>query len=96
MPSPQTTIVNLALDNKGVFKAWDNKKLVLKQSNVVDYKMNGNFGAKGKPFSSYVAFLIDGNGYILKVKGKSPEKSKWDNSRTYRSIKEFKKANNLK
>ncbi|WP_372370951.1 hypothetical protein [Candidatus Uabimicrobium sp. HlEnr_7] len=95
-PSPKTTIVNLALSGKGEFRAWDNKKIVLQQNNVVNYKMNNNFAAKGKPFSSYVAFAIDTNGYILKIKGKSPGKSKWDNSRSYKNIKEFKRVNGLK
>jgi hypothetical protein len=95
----QTTIVNVALSKSGKFVAWDNVAPVLTTPYDViadDYQMNQNFGADGKPFSSYVAFVHTARGgAIMKVKGINPEGSKWDTSRYYTSIRDFKEANGL-
>lgn len=92
----QTTIVNAALSKSGKFVAWDNVAPVLTVSGADDYQMNQNFGAEGKPFSSYVAFVhSDRGGSVMKVKGITPSASKWDSSRYYSSIRDFKEANGL-
>lgn len=90
-----TTIVNAALSKSGKFVAWDNTKPVLTQSSVVDYSMHGKFNVKGAPFNRYVLFAINSTGYVLKVDGDHPQSSKWDSSRKYYNLKEFKNKNNI-
>jgi hypothetical protein len=92
----KTTVVNVALSESGKFVAYDNFAPVLTVSGADDYQMNQNFGAEGKAFSSYVTFVHTARGgYIMKVKGNSPEASKWDTSRYFSSIRDFKEANGL-
>lgn len=93
-----TEIVNLALDDSfsRQFVAWDNKKVVFKSGNVVDYQNHGKYGVRGAPFSSYVAFALTRDRCIIKVKGKDPENSKADCSRYFDSIREFKEVNGIK
>jgi hypothetical protein len=91
-----TTIVNVALSYSGKFVAWDNSNPVLTVAGADDYEMNQNYGVQGKPFSSYVAFVHSAyGGNIMKVKGQSPEASKWDSSRYYGTIEDFKHVNKL-
>ncbi len=92
----RTTIVNVALSYEGKFVAWDNSKPVFNVVGADDYEMNQNFGAEGKPFSSYVAFVHSTRGgNIMKVKGINVDASKWDSSRYYSSIDQFKRDNGL-
>jgi hypothetical protein len=94
--NPHTTVVNMALSRSGALKAWDNTNIVLSVSGVDEYQMNQNFGAEGKAFSSYVAFAHTARGgYIMKIKGRNPEGSKWDSSRYYTSVSDFKRSNGL-
>jgi hypothetical protein len=91
-----TAIVNVALSYAGTFKAWNNTSAVLTVTNADEYQLNQNFGAEGKPFSSYVAFVHTARGgYIMKVKGNSPEASKWDSSHYYSSVADFAQTNGL-
>lgn len=95
VPSVDTTIVNVALSQTGHFYAWDNTATVLSQHNVADYSLHGQFGVKGAAFSSYALFAISELGFVLKVKGLSPEDSKWDYSDRYSDLKEFKTKNHI-
>lgn len=94
VPSTDTVIVNVALNESGEFRAWDNKTTVYRAESIKDYRMNSSFGS-GRPFSSYVAFLIDNKGYITKVRGKHPQQSKVDYSRPYKSVAEFIEINEI-
>jgi len=98
-----STIVNIALTDSGRFVAWDNTKQVFSQTRIEDYVMNvNNYGVvnsetdRGVKWSSYAVFLIDRDGYVMKVKGQSPNDSKWDNSRRYSSLRDFKTSNGIK
>ncbi len=93
----KTTIVNAAMTtmNGGTFIAWDNTHPVYMASGVKDYLKNTCYGTKGKKMTTYVAFVLTNDNKIIKVKGKSPEKSLVDNSRTYQSIQEFKTVNKV-
>ena len=91
----KTTIVNIALDNRGNFSSWDNRSPLVRKTGVEAYSMNNCYGVSGKSFSSYVAFAINRAGHIFKLKGKSPSDSKWDTSKKYRSVSEFVSKNNV-
>ncbi len=95
VPSIHSTIVNMSLDQKGVFRAWGNKKKLIELGNIKNYSMNQNFGRKGKPFQKSLVFLMGKNGKVYKVNGKNPSSSKWT-KRTFSSLKDFKRKNNLK
>jgi hypothetical protein len=93
----KTTIVNTALDRAGNFVAWDNNRVVYKDSLVKDYLLNKNYANSGKPFSSYVAFTLDVSGYITKIEGRADNRyinNKSTNKR-YQSIQDFKREVNL-
>ena len=90
-----TTIVNVALNANGQFTAWDNNQVVLTQNNVEDYTLHNKFGVSGAPFSSYVVFAINDDGYVLKVKGKTPSSSKWDRGTQYSDLADFKRSNRI-
>lgn len=99
IPSDQSLIVNTALTVKGKFIAWGNTKVLYSSERaqlgpIKDYRINPGF-ASGKPFSSYVVFLIDYNGFVTKIRGKNPEDSKTDYSRSYHDLKEFMKVNDI-
>lgn len=92
----KTTIVNVALSREGKFVAWDIFSPVLTLTGADDYQMNQNFGAEGKAFSSYVTFVHnERGGSVMKVKGINPASSKWDSTRYYTSIRDFKESNGL-
>lgn len=90
-----TTIVNVALSRNGDFHAWDNARVVLTARDVQDYSMHQKYGVSGAPFSTYVLFALNDAGFVLKVKGQDPGSSKWDTSRRYNSLSEFKRANDI-
>lgn len=93
----KTTIVNAAMSTQqnGLFVAWDNTHAVFQANNVADYLMNTCYGTKGKVYNTYVAFVLTDDNKVIKVKGKSPEKSVVDNNKTYESLQEFKAANKV-
>ncbi len=96
VPNTNTTIVNVALTRGGDFVAWENNRAVLSLRNVKDYSMHQKYGVKGAPFSSYVAFVLRDDGWVMKVKGEEPSESKWDTSQKYDSLKDFKSENKIK
>jgi hypothetical protein len=89
-----TTVVNLTLATNGEFKAWDNNKAILTLSHINEYVNNECYGSKKASFSSYVAFAIDKNGFVYKIKGEKTESSKVS-EKSYDSLKEFKKTENV-
>ena len=93
-----TTIVNAALDENGLFSAWDNVNVVYKDSSVEDFQMNECFGVKGKSFNSYVLFTLDRFDHISKVKV-TKEKYLKDESKVttekFTSISKFKDKFNV-
>lgn len=91
----ETTIVQVALSASGNFRAWDNKQAVYSQGDVVDYDMHGFYHVKDKPFSSYVAFIIDKFGLVTKIKGVNPGCSKVDELATYKDLRHFKSSNHI-
>ena len=91
-----TTIVNTALSEAGQFTAWDNVRPVYSEANVSDYVLNQNYGAKGKPFSSYVVFTLGYDHFVNKIEGRAkanyvfeyiPSK---ESNKQYYDLKEFK------
>lgn len=93
-----TTIVNAALDNSGVFSAWDNVKVVYTDSTIEDFQMNECFGVKGKSFNSYVLFTLDRFDHISKVKVTKEKYLKDDSKLTtekYSKISTFKDKQNV-
>lgn len=91
--SENTTIVNAALDKKGLFQAWDNKEVVYKDSGVEEYQMNECYKAKGKSFSSYVLFTRSYSDQITKVKaeksGRYVKDASKETHQRYNSIGQF-------
>ena len=87
----QANIVNLAVDYQGNLKAWGTtgNAPVFQLADIVDYRMNLNYGHKGASHSSYVAFAISGSGYVVKIDGIHPEKSKLDLSRRHQNLDQF-------
>jgi hypothetical protein len=88
-----TTIVNMAVTKYGEFTAWENVSPVLTLKNIATYVNNECFGTK-KSFTSYVAFAINTNGFVYKIKGDKPQDSKVT-AKTYSSLKQFKDAENV-
>ncbi len=99
VPNSHTDIVNVALSGRGKLVAWDNQKPVLMTDDsthpIEDYRMYRRYGAEGQPFSSYVLFAIDTDGFVLKVKGNDPSHSKYDLDRRYPSLRAFLTENKL-
>lgn len=87
-----TVIVNTALTRGGRFVAWDNLQEVFTSTGVTDYLMNTCFGSNGRSYSSYVAFLLNDRGEVLKLKGVEVASSKYDRER-FSSIQAFKQRN---
>ena len=87
----QANIVNMALDYQGNLKAWGTtgNAPVFALADILDYRMNLNYGHKGAQYSSYVAFAISKSGYVVKIDGIHPEKSKLDISRRHQNIDQF-------
>jgi len=71
--------------------AWDDRGVAVYVDGAVDVSMNPCFGTKGKSFSSYVAFVLDGEGHVSKIGGKDPRDSKPDAQR-YDSLDAFRSA----
>lgn len=92
--SADSSIVNVALNDFGRFIAWGNKVRVFTERNIRDYCLNPGFG-KGGPFSSYVAFLIDYQGFVTRLKSRNPGSSKADYSRKYANLDEFLSINEV-
>ncbi|MDD4972725.1 MAG: hypothetical protein PHY93_00160 [Bacteriovorax sp.] len=90
-----TNVVNLTLSKSGRFLAWDNDKAILTAEHIANYVNNECYGAKDElSFKSYVAFAIDTNGYVYKIKGEHAEDSKVSPEK-YDDLKEFKKKNQV-
>lgn len=96
-----TTIVNVALTkgwflSAGTFLAWPNTgSPVVRETDITDYSMNECYGADGKSYKTYVAFIMNSLGQVKKIKGEKPEDSKWDLDHRYDSIQDFKKSNHV-
>jgi len=95
-----TTVVNMALSRGGDFIAWDNINPVYKDTMVTDYLVNSsNYGVRGAPFSSYVAFTLGSDHMITKVKGHAQNGTlvkASDDRGYYNSIQEFKAKNHIR
>lgn len=82
-----TPLSLVAQDTSGRVTAWDQRGVAVYVEGAVAFKINECFGSK-KSFSSYVAFVLDGDGRVSKLGGKDPRKSKADPAR-YRSMDAF-------
>ena len=82
-----TPISLVAQDTSRRVTAWDGRGVAVYVEGAVAFKINECFGSK-KSFSSYVAFVLDGEGRVSKLGGKDPRKSKADPAR-YRSMDAF-------
>lgn len=82
-----TPISLVAQDASGRVTAWDEQGVAVYVEGAVAFKLNECFGSK-KSFSSYVAFVLDGEGHVSKLGGKDPRKSKADPAR-YKSMDAF-------
>jgi hypothetical protein len=82
-----TPISLVAQDTSGRVTAWDQQGVAVFVEGAVTFKLNECFGSK-KSFSSYVAFVLDGDGRVSKLGGKDPRKSKADPAR-YQSMDAF-------
>ena len=52
VPTIHTTIVNMALSERGSFRAWEKNSVVVSEEDVQDFTMHQNFNVKGRPFST--------------------------------------------
>lgn len=95
VPNTNSYIVNVALDEYGHLKAWEDNKMVTDVDNVADFKMNPNYGVKGAPFSSYALFALHKSGYVAKIKGQIGEGVVWDQNRRYETLSQFMSKNNI-
>lgn len=91
----ETSIVSLAVSKSGEFKAWTTTGEPFTVTNVKEYDL-GCFKQEGKSFSSSVAFLMQYDGDVMKLKGSDPYSSKWDNKpMPGTSLKDWKEKNNV-
>jgi hypothetical protein len=92
-----TTVSMMAINGIGDLVGWRGRAAVWVNVPTVkfaDLSMNTCYGAKDMSFSSYVGFLLEKSTStfkrVLQVKGRNTvAESKWD-TRTFRSIQEFK------
>jgi len=92
-----TTVSMMAINTTGDLVGWRGRNAVFVNNPTVkfeDITMNTCYGTKDKSFSSYVSFLLEKTNTqakrVLKVKGRNTvAESKWD-TRTFKSIAEFK------
>lgn len=86
-------VVNLSLSRGGVMTVWGTNKVVFQRKAMVDISYNNCFKKKGKPFSSYIALGINTAGHVIKVKPSG--QYKYDTSKNWESLSNFKKKNQI-
>ena len=88
-----TPLSLIARGTDGRVTAWDARGVAVYVDGTVDLRMNSCFGST-KSFGSYVAFAIDRDGYVSKIGGKDPRKSKADPAH-YETIDAFMAKNHV-
>ncbi len=88
--NPDSTFASAVLSRNGDFSVWSDTTREFLMHNVAEFVKHNQFGVRGAPFSSYVLFALNDNGYVLKVKGSGIAASSFDFSERYADLKEFK------
>jgi hypothetical protein len=94
VPTTRTSIVAMALSTTGEYRAWSPSGS-LSFINIRDYQLNPCYGVSGKGHSSYVAFLLDNDGRVTRLKGNESKASKSDDAKTYADLAAFADQNKV-